>query len=389
MKRTDEIQDLVHSLAAGQLSRRGFVERALGLGLSLGTTGALLAACGGDKGEAPKGEAPKEGKAEAAKPAEAAPLEKELHIYIWSDYLAEDTVANFEKEFGVKTTVDTYESNEEVLAKLQAGAAGYDIIVPSGYALPIFIALGLVDKLDRASLKNWANIGSPFLNSVYDPQSEFSVPYQWGFTGLAYRKDLVVPPPDSWALFHDSKLKGKLTMMDDVREVMGAFLKFKGRSVNSKVDAELQEAKADAIKAKANLKSFVSAPVKAQLIAGDVHVAQLWNGDTYQAAAEKPEIAFTIPKEGGSIWTDYLAIVKAAGNKRAAHAFIDYVMRPEVCAGISNATGYGAPNTPALEKLKIPTPFPTPEQLKQVEYMMDLAEATAVYDQIWTEIKSA
>ena len=169
------------------------------------------------------------------------------------------------------------------------------------------------------------------------------MPWQWGTTGIAYRTDKIKTPIDSWAVFHDAKYHGKMTMMDDGREVIGAFLRFRGHSLNSTDPAELAEAKKDSIEAKKHLKAYISAPVKAQLISGDVLIAQLWNGDTTQAKAEQPNLGYVLPKEGCTIWGDSMCIPKSAPNKRAAHEWMNYILRPEVGAALSDATGYGTP----------------------------------------------
>ena len=373
-------EELIDALASGALDRRAFVTRALGLGVGLTAIGSLLAACD-DKDEAPKPEATPE-------PKGPPPMDQELKIYNWSDYIAEDTVANFENEFNVKVTYDTFESNEELIAKLQAGAAGYDLVCPSGYAVQVLLALKLLDKFDAKMIPNLGNLSGTFRNTAYDPQNEYTVPWQWGITGIAYRKDLVPVAPDSWAVFLDAAHKGKMTMMDDMRDVIGAWLKYRGHSLNSSDPAELAAAKTDAVAAKANLQSFISAPVKGQLVAGDVAIAQLWNGDTAQAAVEQDQIAFVQPKEGASIWTDCMVMPKAAKNRTAAHAFLDYVLRPDVSASIGNYTGYGSPNEKALALLDKAVPFPTKEEMANLEFQRDLAEHTAEWDQIWTEIKA-
>ena len=189
-------------------------------------------------------------------------------------------------------------------------------------------------------------------------------------------------------MFHDAALKGKLTQMDDMRDAIGAWLKFRGKSLNSKDPAELAQAKADALMAKPNLKAYISAPVKASLVAGDVWVAQLWNGDTIQAKAENENIEFAVPKEGAAIWADSMVIPKGAKNVRAAHEFLNYTLRAEVAAAISTETGYGSPNAAGSAKMEAPVPFPTDEQMNNLEYQQDLAEATAAWDTLWTEIKS-
>ncbi|MES2644387.1 MAG: spermidine/putrescine ABC transporter substrate-binding protein [Myxococcota bacterium] len=380
---------LADSLAEGRIDRRAFVRGALALGLGLPSIAAVLQACSGAE-EAPK--APPEGAAAAdAKPAgppDLGELTKELKIYNWSDYIAEDTVANFEKETGIKVTYDTFESNEELVAKLQAGASGYDLVCPSGYAVQVLLALDLLEPLRPKHLPNLTNVAPQFRKMAFDPTDAYTVPWQWGMTGIAYRADKVKAPPDSWAVFHDAQYKGKMTMMDDMRDVIGAWLKFRGKSLNSSVAEDLAAAKADALTAKALLQSYVSAPVKGQLVAGDVWIAQLWNGDTLQAKVENDKIDWILPKEGGVIWADSMVIPKGAPNKRAAHAFLDYILRPEVGAAISDFTGYGSPNAAATAKMKTPVAFPSDEQMKLLEFQSDLAGASGVWDQIWTEIKA-
>jgi spermidine/putrescine-binding protein len=373
-----EVEQLVGQLQSGAVSRREFVGRATLLGLSMSTIGMVLTACG-------KQEKPAD---TAAAAAELGPIEKELAIYNWSDYIAEDTITNFEKEFGVKVTYDTYESNEEMVAKLQAGAAGYDIIVPSNYIVPVVVATGLAAELNRKYLTNFGNLAPTFQNPVFDPDNKHAIPYQWGTTGFAWRTDKVPGNPDSWAIFLDAKYKGKMTQMDDMRDVIGAWLRYRGKSLNSVDPAELAAAKADALAAKKYLKAYISAPVKGQLISGDVWIAQLWNGDAAQARAEQAAISYVVPKEGCTIWTDSMMVTKSAPHKRAAHEFINYVLRPEVGAGISNTTGYGSPNQAALASMKSPIPYPTAEEFQRLEYQKDLGANGAVWDQLWTEIKS-
>jgi spermidine/putrescine-binding protein len=379
MSTPDGCEILVEQLLRGRISRRDFVHRATALGLGVTSIGMLLTACGGvDRGEGARSAA-----------GDLGPMGKELRIYNWSDYIAQDTVPGFEKEFGVEVVYDTYESNEEMVAKLQAGATGYDIIVPSGYTIPVLVALDLIAPLTKTYLTNWGNVSPIFRNLPSDPDSEHSVPWQWGTSGIAYRTDRVEPPPESWAVFHDPRYRDKMTMMDDGREVIGAFLRYRGHSLNSTDPEQLAEAKADAIEAKKYLKAYLSAPVKAQLITGDVWISQLWNGDTTQAKTEQPNLAYLVPKEGCTIFADSMCMPRSAPNKRAAHEWMNYILRPEVGASLSNATGYGTPNAAALGMLDVRIPYPTEEELERLEFPVDLGRATEVWDRIWTEIKSA
>ena len=386
MSKRKEVERLFLQLEQGGISRREFVTRTLALGLSMSSVGLLLSSCKGGDGGAAGGRDTAAGDVAAA---DLGPMEKELHLYNWSDYIAEDTVPNFEKEFGVKVTYDTYESNEEMVAKLQAGASGYDIVVPSGYIIPVLVATDMITPINQKYITNVANVSPIFRKLPSDPGDKYTIPWQWGTTGVAYRTDKIKIPIDSWDVFHDRKYAKKLTMMDDGREVIGAELRRRGHSLNSTDKAELAQAKADCIDAKKNLKAYISAPVKAQLISGDVWISQLWNGDTTQAKAEQPNLAYVIPKEGCTIWGDSMCIPKTAPNKRAAHEWINYILRPEVGAALSEATGYGTPNAAAAKAMKDPVPYPTEDELKRLEYQVDLGKHTETWDQIWTEIKSA
>ena len=364
-------------LISGQLPRREFVRRALASGVSFSAVGALLAACG--KGSSKDGPAV----------AELGPIEKQLNLYLWSDYLADDTLSNFEKEFGVRVTLDTYESNEEMAAKLLAGAAGYDLVLPSSYLFPVLFAGDLLAPLDRRHLPNWTNVAPLFVDPAWDPGNAHSAPWGWGLTGIAYRSDLVRPAPESWSVFLDQNYRGKMTMLDDLRDVIGSFLRHRGHSLNSTDPAQLEVAKQDAIAAKRNLKAYLSAPVKGQLIAGDVWIAQMWSGDAAQAITEQSAIKFVVPREGSMIFVDALVMPRSAPHKRAAHEFINYVLRPEVAAAISDQTGYATANQAAADLTKIKVPYPTDEELALLEYQTDLGREAERWDRIWTEIKAA
>ncbi|MGE0351895.1 MAG: PotD/PotF family extracellular solute-binding protein [Gemmatimonadales bacterium] len=353
----------------GGLSRRDFLwNTALGAGVS--ALGGVLSACGGRD----------------RTPRTPGKLEDQLNIYNWSDYIAEDVIPRFESEFGVRVVYDTYESNEEMLAKLQAGASGYDIVVPTGYIIEAMTATGLLAPLDRNLLTNWSNLSPVLLGQPADPDNTFSVPYQWGTTGIAWRTDLVARAPDSWGVFQDPAFDRKMTMLDDGREVIGSFLKYRGHALNSVVPAELQQARDDAIEARPHLKAWLSAQVKEQLIAGDVWIAQAWSGDTAQARRQQPNLAFATPREGSAIWSDSLVIPRTSPHPRAAHEFINFVLRPDIATAIAEFTGYGSPNIKATPAT--PVPFPSTEELARLEWQRDLGRANQMWDRIWTEIRA-
>jgi spermidine/putrescine-binding protein len=321
--------------------------------------------------------------------AELGPIERELNIYNWSDYIAPEILPAFEREFGVQVTYDTFESSEEMVAKLQAGARGYDLVVPPTYGVTALIATGLLAPLSIRYLSNRTNLAAAFRGLAHDPEDRYTVPWQWGMTGIAWRTDLLPSAPDSWAVFLEPRYRGKLTMLDDPRDVIGAFLRLRGHSINSVDPAELEEAQRDAVLAKRNLKAYLSAPVKAQLIAGDVWLAQLWNGDAAQAAREQPALGWVLPKEGSTLWIDSLVTPAAAPHPRAAHEFINFSLRPDIAAKISAATGYGTPNRAAMPLLPNPVPYPSTNELARLEIQKDLGRATELWDDVWTRIKSS
>lgn len=352
----------------GRLSRRDFIA-------SLAATG--LIACKSRQAGPPAGS------------AELGPIEDRLNLYNWSDYIGPEVIPAFEREFGVKVTYDTFESAEEMVAKLAAGATGYDIVVPPTYAVSALLGADLLAPLSPHYLPNLKNLAPLFRRLEHDPENRYTVPWQWGMTGIAWRSDKVAAPPPSWSVFLDSRYRNRMTMLDDVRDVIGAFLRLRGHSLNSIDPAELETAQRDAIAAKLNLKAYLSAPVKSQLIAGDVWIAQLWNGDAAQAAREEPRIAWTLPREGSTLWIDSMAVPRSAPHPRAAHEFINFALRPDIGAAISRTTGYGTPNQAALPLLPDGVPFPSQNELARLEIQQDLGRATMLWDDVWTRVKTA
>ena len=343
----------------------------------LATSAALVAAACRSRSDAPP-----------AGSAELGPLESRLNIYNWSDYISPEVIPGFEREFGVRVVYDTFESSEELLARLQAGASGYDLVVPTTYGASALIATGLLAPLSPRYLGNLGNIAPVFRGLPHDPENRFTVPWQWGMTGIAWRTDRI-DPPRSWSVFLDATFAGKMTMLDDPRDVLGAFLRYRGRSANSVDPAELAQAGRDAAAARKNLKAYLSAPVKGQLIAGDVWLAQLWDGDAAQARTEQPAIAWMLPEEGSTLWIDSLVIPATAEHPRAAHAFIEYTLRPEIAAKISTVTGYGSPNQAAMPLIPNPVPYPAGNDLARLEIQEDLGRASALWDDVWTRVKAA
>jgi spermidine/putrescine transport system substrate-binding protein len=324
-------------------------------------------------------------------------LAEELHIYNWSEYIDPEIYEDFEQEFGVKVTEDTFASNEDLLAKLQAGATGYDIIVPSDYMVAIMIELDLLAEINYDNIPNFENIDETFLNPPYDPDNKYSVPYQWGTTGIGYNADLFEDPPDSWAYLFDPEMAapyaGRMSMLNDSRESIGAALKYLGYSINSTDEQELEEAKQLLIQQKEWVSAYDSDGFEDLLASGEVDIGHGWSGDYFAAAEEAEQVWYIIPQEGGVIWTDNLCIPESAPSQYTAEVFINYLLQPEVGARITNYTWFGSPNKASeefidAEILEEPAIYPPPEVMDKLEFIRDVGEATAVYDRIWTEIKT-
>jgi spermidine/putrescine transport system substrate-binding protein len=324
-------------------------------------------------------------------------LADELHVYNWSEYIDPVIYEDFEEEFGVKVIEDTFASNEDLLAKLQAGATGYDIIVPSDYMVASMIELDLLAEINYDNIPNFENVDPTFLDPPYDPGNKYSVPYQWGTTGIGYNAELFDDPPDSWAYLFDAEMAapyaGRISMLNDLRETIGAALKYLGYSINSTDEAELEQAKQLLIQQKEWIATYDSDGFEDLLASGETELGHGWSGDFFAAAEEAEQVWYIIPKEGGVIWTDNLAIPKSAPSKYTAEVFINYLLRPEVGAKITNYTWFGSPNKASEEFideeiLNEPAIYPPPEVMQKLEFIRDVGDATALYDRIWIEIKT-
>ncbi|MEW6716895.1 MAG: spermidine/putrescine ABC transporter substrate-binding protein [Chloroflexota bacterium] len=325
-------------------------------------------------------------------------LATELHLFNWTEYMNPEVLSDFEAEFGVKVIEDTFSSNEELLAKLQAGATGYDVIVPSDYMVDIMIQEGLLAELNKDNIPNLVNLSQTFKNPPYDPGLVHCVPYQWGTTGIGYNSDEFEDPPDSWAYLFDpavaSLYAGKITMLNDSRESIGAALKYLGYSLNTTNEAQLNEARDLLIQQKQWVFSYDSDQYEDLIAADETVMAHGWSGDFFMAAVEDERIWYSIPKEGAVVWADNMCIPVSSKNKYTAEVFLNYILRPEVAAKITNFTWYASPVAAANEFidpeiLEEPAIYPPPEVFERLEWLEDVGEATPIYERIWTEVKAA
>lgn len=338
------------------------------------------------------GEAPKSAEKAAEPPKSAGPTE--LNVYIWTNYHSPAMVERFEKEHNAKVQIDTYDNNEVIEQKLQSGAAAYDVVVPTDYMVASLTKQDLLLELDESKLPNLRHL-DPVLDRVKELTGKRTgVAYLWGTTGFAYRADKVSEKLDSWSAVFDPKYKGRIVMLDDMRECFGAALRVLGKDANSGEQADLDLAKKKLQDQKPLLLAYDSSDFAGKIQAGDGWVVQGYSGELANVAREsKGTIVYVVPKEGATLAVDNLAIPKASKHADLAHAFINFMMDPEVAADTTNVTGYATANRAAREKIKPelvndPAVYPSDEVLKNCQPIKDLGEKTPAYDAAWTEVKA-
>ena len=323
------------------------------------------------------------------------PEEKVLNLYNWNDYVAKSTIPSFTQKTGIKVTQDYFSSNEELLAKLQAGGTGYDVIVPSDYMVAIMIKSDVIQKLDKSKIPNAKNVGKEYEGLSYDPNNEYSLPYQWGTTGILYNKKEIGQLDESWDAMWDPEFKGRVAMLNDTRETLGAALYKLGYSVNATEQEQLDEAKAELIEQKPLLRGYFDSTESRPLVLnGDILLGHVFSGDAFLALSENEDLDYIVPKPAATRWTDNMCIPNGAEHPDNAHKFINHILDAEVGAKLSNYTYYNTPNAAALPKIDealrdLPGYVLPPEVFERLEVIEDTGEATREYERIFTEVKSS
>ena len=368
----------------------------------LATTLALctLAACGKSGSEGDTG-------------APAAGGAKQVNVYNWSDYIAEDTIPNFEKQSGIKVTYDVFDSNEVLETKLLAGSSGYDVVVPTMNFLGRQIQAGVFLPLDKSKIPNYANLDPAIMKRLenQDPGNQHAIPYMWGTTGIGYNVDKVKAAFGNTDLASSldivfkpeniSKLKDcGVTFLDTPSEIIPIALNYLGEDPNSHDPAVIDKAAALLKTIRPYITNFHSSQYIDAMANGDTCLVVGWSGDVLQArdraveAGNGVNVAFSIPKEGAPIFVDMLAIPKDAKNLDNAYAFIDYLLRPEVAAANSNYVSYPNPVPASLPMVdeairNDPTIYPPPEIAAKLFTLAILPpEADRQYTRLWTEVKT-
>lgn len=321
------------------------------------------------------------------------PAKPALNVYMWSDYIDMDLVREFEKQNDCKVVIDIFDSNEFMYSKLKAGGTGYDVILPTTYMAKVMFDQNMLEKLDHSKLPNLKYINPKYLADLaLDKKMEYSVPYMLGFTCVAYNKEKCGTLPETWDVFSNEKFAGKMTLLNDHRETIGAALFFLGKSMNDTNDADLAKAKEVLLKWKKNLAKFDNELYKVGIQSGEFLVVQGYSGDLFQVFAEAPNLTYMCPKEGISMSCDDWVIPATAKNKELAYKFINFLCDPKNAAKNMEFTCYSAPIPEARkyvseENKNHPGMFLPDDLYKRGELIRDLGEGNAKFNALWDAVK--
>jgi len=272
--------------------------------------------------------------------------ERVLNIYNWNDYIDDRTIPVFQASYNMRVNYDVYSSNEDLLAKLRAGPTQYDIVVPTNNLIPTYRRLGLIEPLRQDLIPNLSNLDKEFVDTDYDPGNRYTVPWQWGTTGIGYNTTHVPGGEvDSWAaVFEPTRaVAGRVSLLREVTDLIGCALIYLGKRPNSSREADLAEVVRLVRSIKRRLKRFTTDTYIDELAAGETWLAQGWSGDVFQARDSNEDVAYVIPKEGSMRFVDVMCVPKGAPHPANAARFIDYVLNPTTQARISKYVSYGTP----------------------------------------------
>ena len=327
------------------------------------------------------------------------PRYQRLNVLIYSEYMDPNIAKLFEKETGIKVVIDTYESTEEMMVRLQRGNGinNYDLIVATDYIIPVLAKRQMIQPLEHSNIPNIRNISKTFMNPSYDRENVYSLPYQWGTVGVMYRDDLMPKVIPTWGLIFNSDLQpGPFVLINSMRDLIGAALKYQGYSFNSRKKAELEKAEKLIISAKNNRKySGFDGSVggKNKILTGDVTAAIVYNGDAIRAMKKDKRVGFVVPKEGSILWVDVMAVTVGATNWGGAHAFINFILNPKIGAMLSDFNRFATPNAASLPLVRKQDRqdqgiYPSTAVMKKMEFMEDVGKDNELYVKAWKAIKS-
>ena len=331
-------------------------------------------------------------------PVSNSSTDKKLYVYTWANYTDDELLKGFKEKTGIEVVIDLFDSNEQMMAKIQAGGgSAYSIIFPSDYTVVEMVKQGMLTPLDKARIPALANLKPKWKSPIYDPSNAHSVPTVWGTTGLIYDPAKVGKTIEGWSYIWDNRksLTRKITLIDDVREVVGATLRTLGYSYNTTKPEEIKKAYDKLVQIKPTIANFLTTGWEDQLSSGDVLVSMVYSQDAIALIKEKSNLKYIIPDTGTSVWTDTMVIPKTAPNPDAAYEWINYLTQPDIAAGLVDRLGTATPNQAAFDLLspeiqKNELLFPLDAALAKSEGVTPIPEKlTKLYDQYWTKLTSS
>ncbi|MFT4044580.1 MAG: spermidine/putrescine ABC transporter substrate-binding protein [Gordonia sp. (in: high G+C Gram-positive bacteria)] len=319
-----------------------------------------------------------------------------LHVYAWAGEIPDTVTKAFTKETGIKVKIDTFDSNETMISKLAAGNSGYDVVEPSQYAVQQLVGQHLIEPLDHSKLTGLDNLASTFTDPSYDHGLAHSVPWVWGTTGILYNQKCTGKPIDSWSALWDSAYKGKIYLLDNMLAAYIAGLQVLGHHANSTKESEIDAATKKLQEQKPLLAGYNSTNYADLIAQGQACVAEAWGGSsTAKVVESNPDVKYVLPKEGGSLWTDGLAIAAGSSNAAAAYKFINFTLRPEIAALATDDGSMASVNEAAKAKitktnlLNNTAVYAPATQAANADFILDPGSAMKYFQQGWTKIKSS
>ncbi|MDF2954786.1 MAG: Spermidine/putrescine-binding periplasmic protein [Candidatus Alkanophagales archaeon MCA70_species_2] len=320
------------------------------------------------------------------------PRGRMVNVYNWEDYFGATTLSDFENETGIKVNLYTFEDEDFMVSDVRSNPGKYDVAVASNDVVVDMIEMRLLEEINLGNIPNFKFISEKFKNRDYDPKNEYSVPYLWGTTGIAFNKKYVSPEDaKSWAILWDERYAGRIGMLNNPDEVIGAALKCLGYSINSENESELEEARQLLLRQKELVRGYYDPiTIEELLISEELWVAHCYSGSAMYAASENENISYVIPEEGAPIWVDNFIIPAGAPHKREAEELINFILRPDVNTEIVEYQFYPSANGEAMKLVSEEIRsllYPPEDVLKRCEYFKELSEeAVRTRNKIWAEL---
>ena len=317
-----------------------------------------------------------------------------LNVYNWGEYIDQEVLSKFEKEYNVHVNYQNFASNEEMYVKLKNGESEYDVVFPSDYMIEKMIKEDMLAEINLDNIPNSSNVDSRFLNMEFDPENKYSIPYFWGTLGILYDKTIVKEPVDSWNVLWNEKYSKQILMYDSQRDSLGVALLKLGYSLNSRDEQELREAKDALIAQKPLVLSYVGDQGIDMMIGGEAAISVVYSGDAVYCMEENENLEYVVPKEGSNIWIDGMVIPKSSPNKELAETFINFMNDPEIAKMNTEYVGYSTPNKDTFDMIKDEdwtkhqAYSPSQDVLDRCELFRDPGEYVDLYGTIWTEFKA-